>query len=408
LKPGGARLVETPRWRLSVPDHVTADSPLVCVPTVHQRGDSRVVRCAQDALNAGFRVKLIWLSDDQDPSADPAVGETLMKLAHSTAERVSLVSRLAEAARRENPDLWHIHDFYLLPQARRWRRRTRRPVIYDVHEYYGIVYSGKVPAPGPVRRWLARRIDAYQVRSARKLGAVNAAAEGIARTFAGSGARVITTLNAPLGAPFGDVPLKPFSERARRVVHIGTLNEDYGMRRVVQIAAEAERRGLPHTFDLVDRFHNDAERETFARYLEEAGNPSNLRMVPAVPSHQLGALLGGYGVGLAVFSRTSQNDLAMPGKLFEYSLMGLAILCTNATAQERFAGQWALARACPPEDVAAFADALEELDAQASRLDQEVARKAEVARHSLTWEAVSAPALEGLYRDLVRRETHPG
>jgi glycosyltransferase involved in cell wall biosynthesis len=396
----GGRIVETSRWRLRAPDHVSQDSPLVCVPTVHQRGDSRVLRCAQDALDAGFRVRLIWLSDDQDPSTDPAVGETLMRSAHSRADRLRVVARLAGAARREQADLWHIHDFYLLAQARRWRRQTGRPVIYDVHEYYGIVYSGKVRAPAAVRRWLARRIDTYQVRSARKLGAVNAAAEGIARTFASSGAAVVTTLNAPLGAPFLSVPLVPFSQRARRVVHIGTLNEDYGMRRVVRIAAEAQRRGLPHTFDLVDRFHNDAERAAFARYLEEDGDPANLRIIPAVPSHRLGELLSGYGVGLAVFSRTSQNDLSMPGKLFEYSVMGLAIVCTDAPAQQRFAQQWAVARPCAGENVGAFVDALEDLDARAVELDAAVADKAALARRSLTWEAMSAPKLRGLYREL--------
>ncbi|MDR0366241.1 MAG: hypothetical protein LBH68_05390, partial [Bifidobacteriaceae bacterium] len=272
---------------------------------------------------------------------------------------------------------------------------------YDVHEYYGLVYAERLGIGGAPGRWLNRAVNRYQVRAARRVGGVNAAAEGIAELFKDAGVPVIVTLNAPLGAQFQGLEVAPFHERATKVVHIGTLNESYGMRRLLRIAAAAQARGLPHSFDFVDRFHNASEREAFEACFAELGRPSNVKLVPPRPAHQVGELLAEYGVGLAVFTKAGQNNLAQPGKLFEYSLMGLAVVATKAAAQERFLDRWAVARICPEEQIEGFVDALEELAGQASQLDGLIAERMATARQQLTWESISSPKLMSLYRQLI-------
>ncbi|MDR0366094.1 MAG: glycosyltransferase, partial [Bifidobacteriaceae bacterium] len=166
--PAGAREVVTPSWRLTVPAHVTAESPLIAVPTIHPRGDRRVIRCAQDALNAGFRVRFIWLGADDQPATDPAASEVILPKARSLRQRLGVIPKLAKIAAAEPADLWHIHDLYLLPSAKRWHRRTGRNVLYDVHEYYGLVYAERLGIGGAPGRWLNRAVNRYQVRAARR------------------------------------------------------------------------------------------------------------------------------------------------------------------------------------------------------------------------------------------------
>jgi glycosyltransferase involved in cell wall biosynthesis len=341
---------------------------------------------------------VLFRSDADDPSRDPAVSEVLYPTARSLADRLRAIPAIVKTARAANAALWHIHDLYLVPWAKRWRRKTGRPVIFDVHEYYGLDYAAKFPLPQSLRRRIANGVDRYQMSSASDLGAVNVATAGIAPIFRASNVPVIVTPNAPLGEPFLRGTLKPFSSRVGRVIHIGTMNQQYGMRRLVQIASAAHRRGLPHRFDFVDRFHNDDERRAYRSLFADQGSPPNVRLIPAVPPHLLADLLGDYGIGLAVFSRSGQNDRCTPGKLFEYALMGLAIVATDAPAQRRFIGRWAVSRSCAEENIEDFVDAIEQLTSTAKQLDSEVADRASFARGHLTWENCSSPALSGLYR----------
>lgn len=391
--------VVTDAWELLAPDTVSADSPLLVIPTVHPRGDRRIIRCAQVAMDAGFRVHFLWLGGGE-PSNDSRATETLFPEPQNTFERIRLVPRIAQRAAELDAQLWHIHDYYFLGEAKRWKRRSGRAVLYDVHEYYGRYYSTKLPIPAFGQRMAATAIERYQVRSARKLGAANVVSEEMAVPFRLRGVPVCVSPNYPMLSHFGTLPSIPFRARRWRVLHIGTLTREYGSQLLVQLASRSLQLGLPFEFSVLARFPSPNHAQAFNQLLDEAGRPANLKLIPTRPTHEMPSLLAEAGFGLSLLAFNGQNECAIPSKVYEHTMSGIVNVLTDRVAQRQFAESFAVY-------VSGDADDPDEILKQMMRLAEDpcatetvLIEKAEDARKHFTWERAVAPELRSMLFNL--------
>jgi glycosyltransferase involved in cell wall biosynthesis len=398
---GSMRRVETSSWRLDAPSATSVESPLVVVPTVHPRGDRRVVRCAQTALDEGFRVHFIWLGTGDDPSDDAVVSENLLPEPRSAWERFSRVRRIGQIAQELDAALWHIHDYYFLGEARRWSRRARKPVLYDVHEYYADYYSERLPVPSRLQAVAARAIELYQVRSARRLGAANVVAERMAQPFRRNGVPVTVSPNYPSDAQFRGLPAAPFAERWWRVIHTGTLTPQYGADTILELARRAAERSLPFRFSLLDRFPTEGHRTAFYARMNAMGPLPNLELLAPRPTHEMPALLATAGFGLSVITSTRQNEAAVASKLFEYVMSGLVCVVTDRRAQREFVGGHAEFVVADEQSADVTLDRMLAVAHDPAALDGPLASRAAAARASFTWEQGVAPGLRLALRSLV-------
>lgn len=395
-------VLETDAWRLRVPATLRPDAPLICIPTIHPRGDQRLIRCAQVALDAGFRVHFVWPGAGT-PSRTAQVSETLIPVLSSFRERAARIRHIAKLAGAQDARLWHIHDLYFLARARAWSRRTRRAVVYDVHEYYGSYYSSRLPLPGFLRPAVKALIDRLQVAATARIGGANLVAEAMAAPYRRRGVPVAVTPNYPLREHIAGVPVRPFAERARRVIHTGTLSRPYGAQTLIDLAVAAHARGSELTFDVVARFPNRTAEAEFLAAMRDAGDPPNLRLIDPVPAHDVPALLAGYGVGLSVLAAHGQNEVAIPTKLYEYALLGLAIVGTDRAAQRTFVEDHAVGEVFADDDIAGMLAAVERYAGASADVSAAVEGRAESARAHLVWEADPARSLTALLTELSQR-----
>lgn len=385
-------IVQTESWLLRVPPGIGSHSPLLVIPTVHPRGDRRVVRCAQVALDAGFRVHFLWLGEGVS-SADPAVGETLFPRPKNALARISMVKGIARQAVEHEAALWHIHDFYFLAAAKKRRKRGGPPVLYDVHEYYATYYSAKVPGPRLLRESVATAIEAYQVRSAKALGAANVATADMARTFRAAGVRVSVSPNYPLLEQYSDLPSVPFADRRWTVLHTGTLSRPYGTRLLIELIARSASRGLPFEFQVLERYPSAGHEEDFRGMLDLQGPLPNLEMLPARPAHDVPKLLANAGFGLSLLQAEGQNELAVASKSYEYTIAGLVNVVTDRVAQKRFADSYAVPVSGHDDDVDGMLDQMMALADNPEETARRLASTAAEARRELTWEMAVQPGL---------------
>lgn len=387
-------LIATDAWELRLPDDLRSGSPLLVVPTVHPRGDRRIIRCAQVALDAGFRVHFVWLGEGV-PSEHWAASETLLKAPVSRRERILSTREVSRIADALGGDAWHIHDFYMLPYARRWSRKRGGRVLYDVHEYYGRYYSSHLPAacPDTLRRAVSAWVDSYQVRSARRLGAANAVSADVAEPFARGGVPVAVSPNYPLLAHFAGVPVPPFGERRWRVLHTGTLTTEYGTVKLVELARRSLERSLPFEFDVVARFPSPAHERAFRQLVGDPDRLTNMRVLPSRPTHEMPGLIARYGFGLSLLTPGGQREVAVASKLYEYSIMGLVSVVTNRPAQRDFVRRAGVGVFSPTDDVDEILDGMLQAGVSPEVLEEKLGKAVVDARRHFTWESGSAPSL---------------
>lgn len=401
-------VVETDAWKLVVPRHVTADSPVICIPTVHPRGDRRIVRCAQVALDAGFRLSFIWLGEGV-PSDHPAIQEQLLPTPGSARERILATRAVARAASDVEAALWHIHDYYMLAQGRRWHRRCGRPVVYDVHEYYGDYYASKFPLPARFRRILANQLDRYQARMVAGMGGANLVAADMSPAFERRGVPISTCPNFPSIEQFREDLVAPFAERSADVVYTGSLTRSYGMEMLVALAARAHERGDTFRFRAISRFPSEDARTDFARLVSDAGNPPNLTILEPMASHEIPSLLAQSGFGLSLLHPSDpQFEIAVNSKNYEYAVMGIVVVATNGAALKQFVSQFAVGTTANSTELDTLLDSMKMFATEPADTDAKLRMTMATARRYFTWEGQCAPELTNLYERVLNTPTSAG
>jgi glycosyltransferase involved in cell wall biosynthesis len=398
------RQVITDKWMLEVPHTTDSKAPLICIPTIHPRGDQRILRCAQAALNAGYRVKFFWLGEG-NPSTDPSAAEEIFPRATSFAQRMLQLPKVALRAHKEQPLGWHIHDLYMLPIALAWRAMTKRLSVYDVHEFYSTYYASKIRAPRLLRNALATLIDAFQFWATNLVGGANVVAAEMSAGYRKRGIPVSVSPNLPLRKYYDASPVSAESRRYRKVIHTGTLSEPYGMKLIIDLAVECQLRGYDVCFDLIHRFPNANQEELFMSYLRGRNQPTNLRLIPAVDADKIASLLSSYGIGLSMISAEGQNDLAIPTKLYEYVLMGLSVVGTERKAQKNFLDHYGVGELRGDSDIEGLADAIGTLSKGESEMTARLRHAAISAREELFWENGPESDLRRLYAEVFPRSS---
>lgn len=389
--------IETAHWRLRVP---TAP-PLhrtVCTPTIHPIGDQRVLRCAQAVLDAGYDLHFIWLGGIPGESLHhPRVRETRLPAAGSFGDRLRVIPRIIRHAWAADPDLLHIHDFYLLPLARAWSRRTHRPVLYDVHEYYPEYYSHRLPLPRRLRRPAQRALATVENRLCSGIGGANAVSGQLRDRFRSVGVPAVATPNFPSSNVFAEQQRRALTPALlRRVVHTGTLDHGYGSDLLLPIARRLAELAPDVELLVISRFPSDAARSRFLDQLARDGQPANLTLLDPMAAHRIPALLAGCGIGLSLLQDVGQSPLAVPTKLYEYVRAGLAIVASDLPATRRFVNESGAGALVPAADAESYAKAIAAVIERGEETCRLVDSAATAARTELSWDRVCAPRIRSL------------
>jgi glycosyltransferase involved in cell wall biosynthesis len=293
--------------------------------SVHPALDTRVFHKEARALAAaGYRVTLVG-QHDRDDCVD-GVRIRALPPASSRLRRPLLWWRVLIDALRLRADAYHIHDPELLPLALVLQALTGRPVIYDVHEYYGDEIRTREWIPRFLRDPAAWLTDRVEQATARRLGAVVTVNEHMKRRFLHRQPRSIAVHNYPPAEYFPE-PVKAASEPL--VVYAGVMTRDRGLETLYHSGRILKRR-FPAlqiaVAGVVDWSGVDPvlprDREVWAR---EAG----VQFFGVLPQAKIPPLLARAAAGWIPFLPTPNNVRSTPNKLLEYMAAALAVVASD-------------------------------------------------------------------------------
>ncbi len=367
----------------------------VILTSVHPALDVRVFhREARSLAAAGLEVELIA----PGAPAGPIDGVSFISLpgGGGRAVRPFRWPLLLWHALKTRGDVFHFHDPELLPWGLLLHWLSRRPVIYDSHEYFPETIADKHWIPRPLRTTVARVARFMERWIAGRLSAVVAVTDDMADRFREVQPRTVLVRN--FVAP-PDVDYPP-AGRAPVVVYAGLMNINRGLG-ILHETATAVRAACPeaefHILGPVEWFGLEEDKRRSREEWASAG----VRFLGTLPPAEVAPAICRASVGwLPLDPRIRNAGLAWPTKLAEYMILGLPVVASDLPIPARTIGAEGCGEVVAGLDAQAHARAIARLlldEARARRLG-ESGRRAALAKY--TWPQ-EAEKLQSLYGELL-------
>jgi hypothetical protein len=309
-----------------------------------------------------------------------AQGGRLLSVLVQPAEQVfwrinSSVERLYALAATCRADLWLANDWRAIPVARRLAREQNVPFVYDTHELASEEYHERM-----LWRLVYRPFVMAIERSALKETAlVTCVSDGIAdrlQQVYRLAARPIVVRNTP---SYVEIPFRPTGETIAVLYH-GVVAPGRGLEECIRSVA----RWRPEFTLTVRGPGSDAYRRQLQREAHRSGVSGRVRLVPAVPMIRLVQEAASFDVGiLALPAHSLHNQYALPNKIFEYAMGGLALCVSDLPEMTRLIQRHDLGRVFQGLSETDIAATINSLDRAA--IDR-YKRQALAAARELNWE----------------------
>jgi glycosyltransferase involved in cell wall biosynthesis len=269
---------------------------------------------------------------------------------------IALNLRLARVARGlARPDVVHANDFDTLLAGWLATLRTGARLVYDAHE----IYADQEPDAPKTYRGLVRALEGPLARRADVLVTVSDPIGEELRHSLRVSSEPIVVLNCPARS---ESDLVPRGAGPLRAVYQGAMGPGRPLGDLLDAAATSAN---VHLTIRVANADLAALREEVAR----RGLAGRVAVVDPVSPDRLVEALSGFHVGLVINRPVTRNDeLALPNKLFEYLMAGLAVIVPRLPGMAPLVKEEAVGLTYEPARPADLASALTRLATDAPRL----------------------------------------
>jgi glycosyltransferase involved in cell wall biosynthesis len=351
-------------------------------------------RMARSLAAAGFDVTVIG-RDPGPPRTDGGIRILPLPTVRGAA-RVALQARAMRLALATRADVTQVTDVELLPAAL-LLRRAGRPVVYECREDYPAYMLLKPWLPPRARPAVARAVDRMERLAARRLDAVIVADAATARRLQGHGGRVALLHNFPRRAWF--TPASPGAARPHDVVYHGSLPA-YHLETLGAIARGLARQVAEARWTIVGTPDATAAGAAFTRGLVADGLADRVQLRPRIAFPDVPAFLQGARTGIVPLQDVPKFRSNIPVKLFEYLAAGVPAVASDLPPTRALLDGTDAAVLVPPDDHAAFADALAGLLRDPARAEAQARRGRAAMEERFHWER-EEPTLLRLYGELL-------
>jgi glycosyltransferase involved in cell wall biosynthesis len=281
-------------------------------------------------------------------------------------------------ASRLEASIWLANDWTALPLAARLARENGGVYGYDTHEFAREEYGER----RSWRFWHRPMVCAIEASLIGGAAVVSAVSGGIADQLDQVYRLVQKSLVVRNTPAFETAAFSPTGAVVRVLYH-GIVTPGRGLEAAIDSVAL-----WPADFELTIRGPGAADYlDTLRRRIAGSGAAGRVHLAPPVPMTALVREAAAFDIGFFALPGSSRhNQFALPNKLFEYVMAGLAICVSDLPEMARIVRQYDLGVLIASVDPAAIAAAIGRLDRD--RIDR-YKRRALAAARELCWERES-------------------
>ncbi|MFZ3130505.1 MAG: glycosyltransferase family 4 protein, partial [Desulfosporosinus sp.] len=295
----------------------------VCIlTTAHSPFDERIFhKEAKSLAEAGYEVVII--APHEKSEVKEGIRIQAVRPLSSRKDRIWRLKSLYQLALRENADIYHFHDPDLILVALWLSLKHRKPVVYDVHEYYGDSLLTRYWLPKPLRKFVARTVDFVEKRASRFFAGIITVNSHMAELFRQENPEGEILHNYPLKRQF-EFP-RPVKVKPPVILYLGGINRERGLEVILRAMPLVRRKYPEAVCELVGPVEIADLGPEFTDF-----NPwlvqGNIRLRGKIPYEQVPNILALSSIALVPLLPTLNYQKAIPVKLLEYMAAGLPVI----------------------------------------------------------------------------------
>ncbi|WP_286883325.1 glycosyltransferase family 4 protein [Aneurinibacillus sp. UBA3580] len=304
--------------------------------------------------------------------------------------------KLARLAIQTKADVYHAHDFEMLPIAYVASKVNRGRFIYDSHELW---VEQRADFPG----WFKKIVmlgENFLIKKAEQVITVNESiAEELKKRYSlPEKPAVIHNFTKKVSGPLMVSQFAAEGIRKTIVLYHGGYLKDRGLEEMIESA-----RYLPA--DVLFRFRGDGPLKEHLQQLAETYiKEGKIEFCPPVPMKELVKEASECDIGIIPYKPTCLNNYySLPNKLSEYMMAGLAVAASDVPEIRKLNKKVRFGTLFDPYDPKSIAEAIIKLTQDKKMLVESKARAKEWAMTEGNWEE-EGRKLVNLYKDLLGEE----
>lgn len=325
----------------------------VChMTSVHSPEDVRIFHkeCVSLA-QAGYEVYLVERGESYDKNGVHIVG--VGEMPKSRWKRMTKgARRVYEKALELDCDIYHFHDPELLPYGLKLKKKGKR-VIFDSHELTRIQIQGKYYLSDFVRKCISKLYSFYENYTLRRIDGVIFPCP-IDGEFPLPGKNRVFLNNVPSLSELYDRYDPEVKKEENTVCTIGTLTYSRGIKQLLLAADRADCKVILGGTIRPASFETEIMQMPESKQAEFLGQINRTQVLEVYKRAT---------IGVSSILNVGQYDKAenMPTKVYECMAMGLPVVLTRNTFNEKMVEKYRFGICVDPENIEEFANALRDL-----------------------------------------------
>ena len=366
---------------------------LVHLTSVHRTFDVRIFdKHCRTSVEAGDHVVLVS-THDRDEVVDGVVIKSVPKRSHRFLRMTITAWQVYRIARRQQADLYVIHDSELLPWARllRW---TGNRVIYDMHENVPKDILSKTWIPAWLRKplaWIVRFVERLLIG---KMPVLFAESSYVASYPWVENSAVIRN--------FAKLDLSESVSRDGNpptLAYVGAVSRDRGSVATLEALKLLAERDVSVGWLCIGPISPAAHESELVAFVEEHGLP-RVEFTGYIKSSQAIKRIAACTIGIAVLQPAPNFVESYPTKIFEYMALGMPVVTSRFPLYQEVVEQSQCGICVDPTDANEIADAIESLVQHPELSQQYGDRGRRAVRETYNW-GVEFKKLRAFYEQVL-------
>lgn len=379
----------------------------ICLASsAHAPDDDRIFfKEARSLVHAGAKVTIVCRGDKSLPEEAFGVRFEVFNAGKRWSGRVLSINELKKRLADGRYDVIHCHEPDSLIAALALKRRSRVKVVFDSHEMWSAVLAETLPKVfASISSRLYKRLERKWVsRCDGAIGASWSITQYLASILGKE--KVVTILNAPQVAVFGDMPRAQWGD-VTVLCHDGHLTFDRGLKTMAE-AVRLVARQHPVRLKIVGDVFGE-ERRWLDDFISRNGLADTIQRTGWLPYKEVGKAIASCHIGLIGFQRSPNNLVTSSNKVFNYMLYGLPFLGPDfRLSKQKIVREEQCGVLADSSNPTSYANAICQMIENRTETDAMASRALEASRAQYRWEHME-PKLVSFYRELLASDSENG